>query len=105
MINTREFFVQVNELEYEVLRLREENKELKERSIDAKQFYASAVTTDTVAALHGVNPDTVRKYVTLGCIEKHPNSTDAKILIRASDALLLNFNELRRKARLGIRNK
>lgn len=86
-------------LEYENTKLKEENSELKDNRMDAGRFYAAALNVEAVATLHNVHPDTVRKYVSLGCIEKHPDSTDAKILIRASEALMLDFKELRKKGK------
>ncbi|MFV0535958.1 MAG: hypothetical protein ACK5M3_01140 [Dysgonomonas sp.] len=90
----------IQNMEYENRKLKEELLQLKGSKLDAGRFYAVAVNIDTVATLHNVHPDTVRKYVSLGLIEKHPDSMDAKILIRASDALLLDFTELKRQYRL-----
>ncbi len=81
-------------------RLKGELEALKSNSVDASKFYAVAVGMETVATLHGVHPHTVRKYIALGLIEKHPDSTDGKILVRGSVALLLDFSELRKQARL-----
>ena len=67
------------------------------RTINADQFYSSAMTTEEVARLHGVTPSRVRDYAKNGLIELHPDSTDAKMLFRASSALLLNFKELKIK--------
>jgi hypothetical protein len=104
-INTGEIIGHIQNMEYENNRLKEELSTLKGRKLDAGRFYAVAVNVETVATLHNVHPDTVRKYVSLGLIEKHPDSMDAKILIRASDALLLDFTELKRQYRLRNFNK
>ncbi len=68
-------------------------------SVDATKFYTVAFTTEEVAKLHGVSPARVRDYAKRGLIEQHPNSTDAKLLFRASSVLKLDFSELK-KAKL-----
>ena len=62
---------------------------------NADKFYAVALPVEIVAKLHSVSPYLVRRYVKMGLIPTHPGSTDAKILVRASDALLLDFCKLR----------
>lgn len=104
-INTGEIIGHIQNMEYENQMLKEELLMLKGNRLDAGRFYAVSVNVETVSTLHNVHPDTVRKYVSLGLIEKHPDSMDAKILIRASDALLLDFTELKRKYRLRHRQK
>ncbi len=99
-MNARDIIGHIQEMEYENTKLKEELSRLKGNKLDAARFYAVAVNVETVATLHGVHPDTVRKYVSLGLIEKHPDSMDAKILIRASDALMLDFTELKRRYRI-----
>lgn len=98
-MHSRDIIGYLQTLEYENTKLKEENSELKDNRMDAGRFYAAALNVEAVATLHNVHPDTVRKYVSLGCIEKHPDSTDAKILIRASEALMLDFKELRKKGK------
>lgn len=98
-IHLHDVFGYIQNLAIENTKLKEENSELKDNRMDAGRFYAAALNIEAVATLHNVHPDTVRKYVALGCIEKHPDSTDAKILIRASEALMLDFKELRKKGR------
>lgn len=73
-------------------------KELESKAVSADKFYNWAVPIEQVASMHGVSPYLVRKYVQLGMIDTHPNSTGAKFLIRGSVALLLNFEELRKEA-------
>lgn len=99
-MNAQDAIMCIQQIQAENIRLKEEIARLKSSMIDASRFYAAALTVEAVAALHGVHPETVRKYVGLGLIDKHPDSSDAKILIRASDALLLNFKELKRKSRI-----
>lgn len=101
-MDTREVIAHIQGIEIENSRLREEVDRLKQRRLDAGRFYAVAVNVNTVATLHNVHPDTIRKYIDAGLIEKHPDSMDAKILIRASDALLLNFSELRQRYRMRL---
>lgn len=74
-------------------------EQMQENCIDATKFYASSMTIEAVAKLHDVHPDTIRKYIALGLIEKHPKSTDSKILIRGSEALKLDFKKLKKYAK------
>ena len=80
--------------------LRRENDSIKRSYVNADRFYNVPMTVSMVAELHSVSPDLVRKYVKKRLIETHPKSTDAKILIRASDALMLDFKELRKLYRI-----
>lgn len=77
-------------------KLSEEIMSLREKSVSVDKFYNVALTTNMVAELHSVTPALVRKYVKLGMIDEHPKSTDSKILIRASDALRLDFKKLKK---------
>lgn len=79
--------------------LERENKELRESRYDANRFYAVAFGVETVSKMHDVSPYLIREYVKLGLIPQHPRSSQAKILIRMSDALLLDFNQLRERAK------
>lgn len=85
-------------------RLREEIKYVKAHSANIDRFYAKTLTVEMVAYLHDVHPNTVRKYINCGLIEKHPNSSPGKMLIRASEALTLDFDELRRRHKKLIYN-
>ncbi len=80
--------------------LERENKELRASQVNANRFYAVAFGVDAVAKMHDVSPYLVREYVKMGLIPQHPRSTQAKILIRLSDALLLDFNLLREAAKV-----
>lgn len=79
-------------------RLVQEMEIMKHRCIDTEKFYAVAVGVEIVAKMHNVSTQTVRKYIEMGLIERHPNSMDAKLVIRMSDALRLDFGELKRQA-------
>ena len=92
-MKTYEVINHIENLEIENRTLKEEQK----GKLDATKFYSAAVTVQMISILHGVHADTVRKYVEFGLIERHPDSTDAKILVRGSEALLLDFRELRKK--------
>ena len=81
-------------------RLERRCKELEASQYNAEKFYAAPLGVDVVAKLHSVSPYLVRKYVNMGLIPTHPGSTDAKIVIRGSDALLLDFNKMRDQAKL-----
>lgn len=80
--------------------LKEQLSEQKQNTIFVEKFYNVGMTTDVVASLHSVSSALVRKYVKEGLIDVHPLSTDAKILIRASDALRLDFKQLKRELSL-----
>lgn len=79
--------------------LKAENDHLRRSAVNADRFYNVALSTTDVARLHSVSDYLVRKYVELGLIDRHPSSTDKKILVRASDALLLDFKEMKEKAK------
>ncbi|MEG2064353.1 MAG: hypothetical protein RRY23_04335 [Alistipes sp.] len=70
-------------------------QEATENNVNAANFYAVVMTTDEVAKFHKVSPARVRDYATRGLIELHPNSTDAKLLFRASVVLTLRFETLK----------
>lgn len=76
--------------------LERENEELRSHSCDCRRFYNCAFNTTTVAELHSVSPHLVRCYVKRGLIPTHPMSSDSRILVRASDALMLDFREMKR---------
>lgn len=77
--------------------LRAENERLKQSSVNADRFYSAMLSTEEVGRLHGVNKATVRNYIKRGLIEKAPDSTDGKIWIRASVALMLDFRKMKDK--------
>lgn len=79
--------------------LRAENERLRNSAVNADRFYNVALSTADVARLHSVSDYLVRKYIGLGLIDRHPMSTDAKMYVRASDALLLDFKEMKEKAK------
>ncbi len=95
-INAREIYTWCDEKEEENRKLRDRLTYLEAHCIIADKFYNTALSVKTVADMHAVCPATVRNYVTMGAIPKHPDSTDSKILIRGSVALQLDFDELRR---------
>lgn len=80
-------------------RLERRCAELEGAKVNADRFYNWAADVETVAAMHGVSRYLVREYIKLGLIEAHPDSTDARFLVRGSVALLLDFDALRAEAR------
>lgn len=92
----------IQEMAFENKRIKEEIECLKAHCTSVEKFYAKTMTVEQVAYLHDVHPNTVRKYVNCGLIEKHPTSSHGKILIRASEALMLDFSELQRKSKVLI---
>ena len=68
---------------------------IRSNSVLVDKYYNVALTTEMVARLHSVSEALVRKYIKLGMIETHPMSTDAKLLVRASDALQLDFRMMK----------
>lgn len=73
--------------------------ELESSQYDANKFYAVAFGVEEVSRMHDVSPYLVREYVRMGLIPQHPRSSQAKILVRLSDALTLDFNALRERAK------
>ena len=57
----------------------------------------ATITVDACARMHNVCVETVREYVHAGFIPTHPDSTSRKILILTTDALLLDFKQLKQK--------
>lgn len=80
-------------------RLERRCSELESSKLNAERFYAVPLGVEVVAKLHGVSPYLVREYIKLGLIHTHPSSTDAKILIRGSEALMLDFHKMKEKAK------
>lgn len=99
-MNSIDIFKHVNDLEAKCGALAAELYAKAQHSIDATKFYAVSMTTEDVAKFHGVSTARVRDYASRGLIEIHPNSTDAKLLFRASTALTLDFSELRKSKSL-----
>lgn len=104
-MGTHEFLQNAQKLVAENENLKELLHQKELSCVDSQKFYAVALSVDTVAALHNVHPDTVRKYLNLDLIEKHPDSSTGKFFIRASVALTLNFLDLQRRARKLIYSK
>lgn len=80
-------------------RMEKKCSELDASSVDADKFYGWAVDVNTLSAMHGVSKHLVRRYIELGLIETHPNSTDSKFLVRGSTALRLDFGKLKEEAK------
>ena len=98
-IDSTAISVYVRELEFKNKELSQQYQRIQEESIDTHKFYGTTVTPEICARIHGVCALTVREYVKTGHIPKHPDSTDRKILIRTSDALTLDFRQLKKLAR------
>lgn len=94
-MTSTEIFHHVANLEAQCERLKAVLQDKEAHVVDATRFYAVPLTTEEVARLHGVSAARVRDYASRGLIELHPNSTDAKLLFRASMALTLNFDNLK----------
>lgn len=103
-LSTMQIIGVIQDMDYSNKKLEEENEYLRAHGVNIDKFYAKTMTVEMVAYLHDVHPNTVRKYINCGLIPKHPNSTNGKILIRASDGLTLDFDELRRKSKKLIYN-
>jgi len=89
----------VFELESKAQTLTEQLEMVKKRSIDSTRFSSGTMTVAAIADLHGVHRDTVRKYIELGLIPKHPDSTDAKLLVSGAVGVSLDFDALRRESK------
>ncbi len=85
----------VSQIVTEINDLKKKLEKEKLRLFNSHRFYNVALTTKEVAKLHSVSPKLVAKYIKIGVIDAHPNSTDHKMLVRASDALLLDFKMLK----------
>ena len=96
-MKTSEIIGYIQQITFENEALKVENERLQNGALNACQFYNSVLTVEMVSMLHRLHPDTIREYVKRGVIEKHPDSSDRKILIRASDALLFNHKEAMKK--------
>lgn len=69
------------------------------RSVDVARFDEVGLTTREAARFLRMRPSTVRNYASYGLIEKHPDSTDAKLLFKASAVLMLTREELKKAKR------
>ena len=95
----------IQDLDYDNKKLVEKVEYLETHCANVDKFYAKTMSVELVAYLHDVHVNTVRKYVNCGLIEKHPSSSNGKIFIRASEAMTLDFQELRRKSKVLIYNQ
>lgn len=95
-MDTFEVINHITRIDAQRAMLAEKLAEMEANSVDATRFYAVAMTTDEVARFHRVSAATVRDYAKRKLIELHPDSTDAKMLFRASTVLTLDFSKLKR---------
>jgi len=98
-MSTNDVIEKILGLDTENAALKRELLSLRISSVSADRFYNAKMTVEMVASLHGVHPHTVRRYISLGLIEKHPDSTDAKMFVRGSIALKLDFSNLKKITR------
>lgn len=96
-MNAAAIFSHVAQLEAKCEQLAAILQDKEASCVDASRFYAVALTTEEVARFHGVSAARVRDYASRGLIELHPNSTDAKLLFRASTVLTLDFSKLKKE--------
>ena len=94
-IDSTKISLYVQQLEFTVRNLEATVARMKQECFDPQKFYGTAV--DACARMHNVCVETVREYVHAGFIPTHPDSTSRKILILTTDALLLDFKQLKRK--------
>lgn len=90
----------VAELVNRKAQLEQENERLRVTMVDTERFHNVPMSLDVAGQLHGVSAKVVRRLVELGLISKHPQSTDNKILIRASEAIRMDIDQLRKLAAL-----
>ena len=93
-IDSTKISLYVQQLEFTVRNL---EATVAKECFDPQKFYGTAITVDACARMHNVCVETVREYVHAGFIPTHPDSTSRKILILTTDALLLDFKQLKRK--------
>ena len=96
----KSILIQIGEMVAENEYLKTKVSDMEEMYINSNKFYNAALTTEVVASLHQVSAGLVRRYIALGLIDTHPMSSDAKLLVRGSDALRLDFKELKQQAKL-----
>ena len=75
--------------------LEQDNARLMANCVDTERFHNVPMTLDVAGQLHGVSAKVLRRLVELGLIAKHPQSSDSKILIRASEAIRMDVEVLR----------
>lgn len=80
--------------------LQQENERLRATHVDTERFHNVPMSLEVAGQLHGVSSKVLRRLVELGLIAKHPQSSDSKILIRASEAIRMDIDSLREKAKL-----
>lgn len=80
--------------------LEQENARLRTNCVDTERFHNVAMPIEMAGQLHGVSAKVIRRLVELGLIAKHPQSSDSKILIRASEAIRMDIDNLREKAKM-----
>lgn len=66
----------------------QEQEILLKRSVDVARFNEVGMTTEEAARFLGMRPSTVRDRVRCGLLERHPKSTDARLLLKASSVLM-----------------
>lgn len=91
-----------NEIFDHVAKLEAQCRELqawRARSVDVSRFDQVGMTTAEVARFLRMRVSTVRNYARYGLIEKHPDSTDAKLLFNASSVLMLTREDLKKAKR------
>lgn len=93
----------IQDMDYSNKKLEEENEYLRAHGVNIDKFYAKTMTVEMVAICTMFTRIRLEVYQ-LRPHSKHPNSTNGKILIRASDGLTLDFDELRRKSKKLIYN-
>ena len=85
-IDSTKISLYIQQLEFTVSNLEATITRMKKECFDPKKFYGTAITVDACARMHNV------------CVETtHPDSTSRKILILTTDALLLDFKQLKQK--------
>ena len=80
--------------------LEQENAMLKANCVDTRRFHNVPLSLEVAGQLHGVSAKVVRRLVDLGLLPKHPQSSDGKILVRASDAISMDIDRLREEAKM-----
>lgn len=74
-------------------------EELLSHSADVRRFDSIGMTIKEAARYLDMRPSTARDYAKRGLLILHPDSTDAKIVVKASDVLSKTKDQLRRAKR------
>lgn len=86
-METGEIITAICDLEAENRSLKKQMEGMESRLIDSSDFSSAKLSIEAVAELHNLSAATIRKYVELGYLRKHVESSRGKIYIPADEAI------------------